>query len=230
MTASRSASVTSLRSFRAAGTPSRPLRSVAGTSTSSTVMPSVTAPWEILRTSGASTKRLPARVRTTIPSNPPSSCRSTRRTSPTGRPNRSTTGVPGSKVRKEAGTIPALLQVPAEVDLGAHDPVLVVECEHLGVPSPAAAGGVALVGDDHLVARLDQADEVEALAPPRPGPAALEVAVAVELGVGRGGEQEVVAQALLEEAPVSGGEGGVGVAGDLLSVGGHGCSLTGHLG
>jgi len=102
-----------------------------------------------------------------------------------------------------------LLEVPAEVDLGTGDLVLVVEGKDLGVPSPAAAGDVAFVGDHHLVARLDQSDEIEVLAPPRPGPAPLEVAVTVELRVGRGGEEEVIAQALLEEAPVAGCKRGI---------------------
>jgi hypothetical protein len=112
-----------------------------------------------------------------------------------------------------------LLEVPAEVDLGADDLVLVVEGKDLGVPCPAAAGDVAFVGDDDLVARLDQPDEIEVLAPAGPGPATLEVAVTVELRVRRCGEEEVIAQALLEEAPVAGRKRGIGVANDLFAVG-----------
>jgi hypothetical protein len=66
-------------------------------------MPSVTAPPEILRTSGASTKRRPARVLTMSPSKPESGSNSTRFTGPTGWPKRSMTGVPGSKVRNDVG-------------------------------------------------------------------------------------------------------------------------------
>ena len=112
-----------------------------------------------------------------------------------------------------------LLEVPAEVDLGADDLVLVVEGKDLGVPCPAAAGDVAFVGDDDLVARLDQPDEIEVLAPAGPGPATLEVAVTVELRVRRCGEEEVIVQALLEEAPVAGCKRGIGVANDLFAVG-----------
>lgn len=96
-----------------------------------------------------------------------------------------------------------LLQVPAEIDLDADDLVFRVEGQDLGVPSSAAAGDVGLIGDDHLIARLDQPDELEALTPPRPRPAPLEVAVTVELRVRRGGEEEVVAQSLFEEASVA---------------------------
>src|SRR4051812_6525055 len=89
-------------------------------------------------------------------------------------------GVSGETIREVA----SLLQVPAEVDLHAYDPVLVVKRDDLGVPPPPASGGGGLVGDDHLVARLDQPDKIEALSTPRPGPAPLEVAIAVELRVG----------------------------------------------
>jgi len=112
-----------------------------------------------------------------------------------------------------------LLEVPAEVDLGAGDLVLVVEGNNLGVPCPAAAGNVAFVGDDDLVARLDQPDEIEVLAPAGPGPATLEVAVTVEVRIRRRGEEEVIAQALLEEAPVAGCKRGIGVVNDLFAVG-----------
>lgn len=111
------------------------------------------------------------------------------------------------------------LQVPAEIDLRAGDLVFVVEGQDLGVPSSAAAGDVGLVGDDHLIARLDQPDELEVLTPPRRGPAPLEVAVTVELRVRRGGEEEVVAQSLFEEASVARCKSGIRVADDLLAVG-----------
>ena len=88
-----------------------------------------------------------------------------------------------------------LLEVPAEVDLGAHDLLLIVEGKNLAIPSPAATGDVALVGDDDLVAGLDQADELEVLAPAGPWPATL------------------------EEAPIAGCKCDVGVADDLLAVG-----------
>jgi hypothetical protein len=119
-----------------------------------------------------------------------------------------------------------LFEVPAEVDLGAGDLVLVVKGNDLGVPSPAAAGDVALIGDDYLVARLDQPDDIEVLAPPRPGPATLKVAVTIELRVGRGGEEEVIAQAVLEEAAVAGCKCDIGVANNLLAVGGDQPSLV----
>ena len=112
-----------------------------------------------------------------------------------------------------------LLEVPAEVDLGAHDLLLIVEGKNLGIPSPAATGDVALVGDDDLVARLDQPDELEVLAPAGAWPAALEEAVTVELRVRWRGEEEVIAQTLVEEAPIAGCKGRIEVADDLLAVG-----------
>ena len=76
-----------------------------------------------------------------------------------------------------------LLEVPAEVDLGTDDLVLVVEGEYLGVPSPPARGDIAFIGDDYLVTGLDHPDKLELLAAAGPGPATLEVAVTVELRV-----------------------------------------------
>ena len=102
-----------------------------------------------------------------------------------------------------------LLEVPAEVHLGTGDLVSVVEGENLGVPSPPTAGGVGLICDDHLVARLDQPDELEVLAAAGAGPAALEVAVTVELWVRWRREEKVVAEPLLEEAPVAGCKRGI---------------------
>ena len=102
-----------------------------------------------------------------------------------------------------------LLEVPAEVDLGTGDLVLVVKGENLGIPSPSTGGGVRLIGNDHLVARLDQPDKLEVLAAAGAGPATLEVAVAVELWVRWRREEKVIAQALLEEAPVAGCKRGI---------------------
>ena len=102
-----------------------------------------------------------------------------------------------------------LREVPAEVDLGTGDLVLVVKGENLGIPSPSSAGGVGLIGNDHLVARLDQPDELEVLAAAGAGPATLEVAVTVELWVRWRREEKVIAQALLEEAPVAGCKRGI---------------------
>ena len=102
-----------------------------------------------------------------------------------------------------------LLEVPAEVDLGTGDLVLVVKGENLGIPSPSTAGGVGLIGNDHLVACLDQPDELEVLAAAGAGPATLEVAVTVELWVRWRREEKVIAQALLEEAPVAGCKRGI---------------------
>ena len=112
-----------------------------------------------------------------------------------------------------------LLEVPAEVDLGTGDLVLVVKSENLGIPSPSTAGGVGLIGNDHLVARLDQPDELEVLAAAGAGPATLEVAVTFELWVRWRREEKVIAQALLEEAPVAGRKRGICVASDLFAVG-----------
>jgi hypothetical protein len=102
-----------------------------------------------------------------------------------------------------------LLEVPAEVDLGSGDLVLVVEGENLGVASPPTAGGVGLIGNDHLVARLDQPDELEVLAATGARPATLEVPVTVELWVRWRREKKVIAQPLLEEAPVAGCKRGI---------------------
>lgn len=122
----------------------------------------------------------------------------------------------GGTLRASIPTAPAsrekerrLLEVPAEVDLGTGDLVLVVKGENLGIPSPSTAGGVGLIGNDHLVARLDQPDELEVLAAAGAGPATLEVAVTVELWVRWRREEKVIAQALLEEAPVAGCKRGI---------------------
>src|SRR3954463_8156647 len=112
----------------------------------------------------------------------------------------------------------SLFEVPAEVDLRSGDLVLVVEREDLRIPASAAGGGLGFVSDDHLVAGLDQPDDLEVLASAGAGPATLEVAVTVEPRVRRGGKEEVVAQALLEEAPVAGCERGIGSANDLFAV------------
>lgn len=112
-----------------------------------------------------------------------------------------------------------LLEVPAEVDLGTGDLVLGVKGENLGIPSPSTAGGVGLIGNDHLVARLDQPDELEVLAAAGAGPATLEVAVTVELWVRWRREEKVIPQALLDEAPVAGCKRGICVASDLFAVG-----------
>jgi hypothetical protein len=112
-----------------------------------------------------------------------------------------------------------LLEVPAKVDLGAHDLVLIVESKNLSISPPAAGGDVALIGDDDLVARLDQTDELEVLAPAGSWPATLEEAVTVEIRVRRRGKAEVSAQTLLEEAPVTGCKRRIKGAGDLFAVG-----------
>jgi hypothetical protein len=130
-------------------------------------------------------------------------------------------GAPAPRVEREC-----LHEVPAEVELGADDLVLVIEGKDLGVPSSTAAGDVGLVGDDHLVAGLDQPDEIEVLTLPRPRPTSLEVAVTVELGVRRGGEDEIVAQAPFKEPSITGRKGSIGVAGDLLAIGADWPSLV----
>jgi hypothetical protein len=75
-----------------------------GCSTSEHVMASSTSARRMRRTSGASTNRRPAFVSTTMPSKHNPSAISTRLTRPTAWPKRSTTGVPRSSVRYEAGT------------------------------------------------------------------------------------------------------------------------------
>jgi hypothetical protein len=119
-----------------------------------------------------------------------------------------------------------LPQIPAEVDLGADDLVLVVEGQDLRVASSAAPGDVGLVGHDHFVARLDQPDEFEVVTAPCSRPAPLEVAVTVEFRVRRGGEDKVFAQAPFEELSVAGRKGGVRVSGDLRAIGGDWPSLV----
>src|SRR6185437_5802666 len=111
-----------------------------------------------------------------------------------------------------------LREVPAEVDLGPHDPVVAVEGQHLGVAPTTPVGTAELVGDDHLVASPNQADEVERLALCRAGPAALEPAVAVQLRVGRTGEAEVLAQPLFEERAIARGIGEIALAGNAKTI------------
>ena len=103
----------------------------------------------------------------------------------------------------------ATTEVPAGETSVRGDLVLVIKGENLGIPSPSTAGGVGLIGNDHLVARLDQPDELEVLAAAGAGPATLEVAVTVELWVRWRREEKVIAQALLEEAPVAGCKRGI---------------------
>src|SRR3954447_23343934 len=99
---------------------------------------------------------------------------------------------------------PDLLEVPAEVDLGA-DQLVAGEPEHLGVAEARAVGPLGDVGDEHLVVR----DLLEALVLKRLvalviRPAALEVRGAVDAGVGRRVEDEVVGEQVLEHAAVAG--------------------------
>src|SRR4051812_46833284 len=110
-------------------------------------------------------------------------------------------------------------RAPAEVDLRSGDLVLVVEREDLRIPASAAGGGLGFVSDDDRVAGLDQPDDLEVLAPAGAGPATLEVAVTVEPRVRRGGEDEVVAQVFLVEAPVSSCKRRIGIANDLFAIG-----------
>src|SRR4029077_6363921 len=83
-----------------------------------------------------------------------------------------------------------------------------------------------LIGDDDLVARLDQPDDVDALPLPGSRPASLEDPSAIERGVGRAREGQVFCEVLLEELTVSGGEGSVELSGELLAVGSHGGAPT----
>src|SRR5215207_10481053 len=112
------------------------------------------------------------------------------------------------------------LEIPAEVDLDPPD-LVAVEGEHLGVAAPAPVRALQLVGDDDLVAGLDQADDVDPLPLPRAGPAALEEAPPIEVRIGRAREGQVFCEVLLEELAVSGGEGGVELSGELRAGGSH---------
>src|SRR5439155_16978655 len=93
--------------------------------------------------------------------------------------------------------------LPAEVDLGLAD-LLALEGEHLGIAKAAPVGPRAFVRDDHLLARLEQARELVVLDAGGVGPAALEVARAVDAHVGGAEEREVVAQELIEHAAIAG--------------------------
>ena len=125
------------------------------------------------------------------------------------RPASSPGAAPASARVQPVARARRLLEVPAEVDLDPGDLVLVVKGQNLRVPSPPTTGGAGLIGDDYLVARLNQPDELEVLAAAGAGPATLEVAVTVELRVRRRREEKVIAQALLEEAPVPGCKRGI---------------------
>src|SRR5204863_4761105 len=117
-----------------------------------------------------------------------------------------------------AGSLPPGSELPAEVDLDPGDLVVLVEREDLGVRAAAALRPAQLIGDDHLVSQLDEPHEVEALTPAGAGPAALEVAVAVELWIRGGGEGEVGGEVPLEHLAVASGERLVAVASDLPAV------------
>src|SRR5919197_6119351 len=114
------------------------------------------------------------------------------------------------------------LQVPAEIDLRAAD-FGSVEGQHLGVAEAASVDLSALVAHDHLVARLDQPDELELLDRLRVGPAALEVPVPVDPHVGWAEEPEVVAQTLLEHTPIPRFVRPIAVTGDLRPFCGKHC-------
>src|SRR5262249_54419587 len=110
------------------------------------------------------------------------------------------------------------LAVPAEVDLDPRDPIT-VEGEDLGVPAAPAIGPDELVGHDHLVARFDQALDVDPLSAPRSGPALLEEAGSIEARIRGAREDQLVSEVPLEEVPVPGREGLVEPAGELLAIG-----------
>src|SRR5205807_6743640 len=112
--------------------------------------------------------------------------------------------------RSLCGT-PRSRQLPAEVDLGPAD-LLALEGEHLGVAKAAPIGPRALVRDDYLIACLEQAREPVLLDASGVGPAALEVARAVDVHVGGGEEFEVLAQELIEYAAIAGLVGSIGLA------------------
>lgn len=103
------------------------------------------------------------------------------------------------------------LKAPAEVDLGADDPVP-VEGENLGVPASASVASRHLVGDDHLVTSLNESYEIKLLSLPRAWPATLEIATAVQANIDRAPECELACQYPLDEFAVTGREGGVRTA------------------
>src|SRR5438128_100299 len=92
---------------------------------------------------------------------------------------------------------------PAEIHLGAGY-VLARESQHLRVAEAAAVALTALVGHDHLIARLNQPLEVKAGYQRGVRPAALEVRGAVDAGVWRAVEAEVIAEVALEDAALAG--------------------------
>src|SRR5438552_557667 len=110
-------------------------------------------------------------------------------------------GVLGPRTRRA-------LEVPAEVDLSAGNPIT-VEGEDLGIPTSASVAPCHLIGHDHLVPSLDQPHELELLSSTRAGPAPLEVARAVQSDIDRARECELIGQDPLDEAAVAGREGEV---------------------
>src|SRR3989440_4940550 len=109
------------------------------------------------------------------------------------------------------------LEVPAKVALRPAD-LLAGDREHLGVAEPVAVCLRVLVGHHDLVARLDEAHELDALDELGVWPAALEVARPVDSHVGRAVEREVVAQELLDHIAIAGLICPVGVASELQTV------------
>src|SRR5277367_4316950 len=81
------------------------------------------------------------------------------------------------------GAVRPSVEVPAEVHLDAAD-LRSTEGEDLGVAKARAVDPRRLVGDDDLVPAGDQALELEGLELAGVGPAALEVALAVDRDVG----------------------------------------------
>jgi hypothetical protein len=77
-------------------------------------------------------------------------------------------------MKAEASGCPVTtLEVPAEVDLSAGDPIT-VEGEYLRVPASTSVSPGHLVGHDHLVAALDESYEFKLLPLAGPRPTSLE--------------------------------------------------------
>src|ERR1700709_2926378 len=109
---------------------------------------------------------------------------------------------------------PPRVEVPAEIDLHLDDPIA-SESQHLGIAKATAVGPRRLVGDDHLVARLDRPHEVEVAQIPGVGTAPLEVALAAQLRVGRAVEDEVGCEKTLADLALPRRERPVGGVGEL---------------
>src|SRR5215217_4791259 len=99
----------------------------------------------------------------------------------------------------------SLREVPTQVDLDLGN-LVALEGEHFRVPEPGTILACGVVGDDNLIARLDDPGEVKR--PPASGsrPASLEVAGPIEVGVRRRVEAQAGGEEYLDPFAVAGGE------------------------